>query len=191
MRTFLSHLPRKTLAVAIVGVATLVAATAAIAGNITATATVNGAGALGLSHGATAAIGTVTIDGTDQSVAYTVPLSITDARGNGSGWNATITSTSFNDGSGHSLATSASSVSAVSVACVAGGSCTSPTNAVTYALGVPAGSTAPSAVKLFSAASTTGMGRFTVTPTVNVNIPGNVYAGTYSSTVTVAVASGP
>ncbi len=191
MRNFLSHLPRKTLTVTIVGVATLVAATAAIAGNITATATVNGAGSLGLSHGATAAIGTVTIDGTDQSVAYTIPLSITDVRGNGAGWNATITSTSFSDGSGHSLATSASSVSAVAVACVAGGSCTNPTSAVAYALAVPAGATAPTAVKLFDAAANTGMGRFTVTPTINVGIPGNVYAGTYNSTVTVAVVSGP
>lgn len=191
MRNVLTYLPRKTLAVAIVGVATLIAATAAIAGNITATATVNGAGSLGLSHGATAAIGAVTIDGTDQSVAYTIPLSITDARGNGAGWNATVTSTTFNDGAGHTLATSASSVSAVSVACVAGGSCTSPTNSVTYALAVPAAATAPAAVKLFNAAANTGMGRFTVTPTVNIGIPGNVYAGTYSSTVTVAVASGP
>jgi hypothetical protein len=133
MPNFFSHLRRKTLAVLILGVATLVAATAAIAGTVTATATVTGAGTLGLSHGATAAIGTVTIDGTDQSVAYTVPLSITDGRGNGAGWNATITSTSFSDGGGHTLPASASSISAVALACVAGGSCTNPTNAVTYA----------------------------------------------------------
>jgi hypothetical protein len=191
MRTFFSHLPRKTLAASIVGLATLVAATAAIAGNVTATATVNGAGTLGLSHGATATIGTVTIDGTDQSVNYSVPLSITDARGNGAGWNATITSTSFTDSASHTLPATASSISAVAMACVAGGSCTNPTNAVTYALAVPAGATAPTAVKLFNAAATTGMGRFTITPTVNVGILGNVYAGTYNSTVTVAIASGP
>jgi hypothetical protein len=35
------------------------------------------------------------------------------------------------------------------------------------------------------------MGSFTVTPTVSVSIPGNAYAGTYQSTVTVAVAAGP
>jgi WxL domain surface cell wall-binding len=191
MRNFLSHLPRKTLTVIVVGVVTLAAATSAIAGTVTATATVNGAGSLGLAHGATAAIGTVTIDGSDQTVAYTIPLSITDARGNGAGWNATITSTSFNDGAGHTLATTSSSVSAVTVACVAGGSCTNPTNAVAYALAVPAGATAPTGVKLFDGAVNTGMGRFTVTPTINVGILGNVYAGTYNSTVTVAVATGP
>lgn len=191
MRNFFSNVPRLTLAVAAVGVATLIVATTAIAGTVTATATVTGAGSLGLSHGATAALGAVTIDGTDQSVAYTIPLSITDARGNGTGWNATITSTSFTDGASHTLPTSASSISAVAVACVAGGSCTSPTNNATYALAVPAGTTAPAAVKLFNAATSTGMGRFTITPTVNVGILGNVYAGTYNSTVTVAIASGP
>jgi hypothetical protein len=35
------------------------------------------------------------------------------------------------------------------------------------------------------------MGRFTVTPTVNVSIPGNSFAGTYTSTVTIAAVSGP
>ena len=36
------------------------------------------------------------------------------------------------------------------------------------------------------------MGGFTVTPTVQVAIPANTYAGTYTSTVrTVAVVSGP
>jgi hypothetical protein len=35
------------------------------------------------------------------------------------------------------------------------------------------------------------MGNFTVTPTIQVAIPSNTYAGTYTSTVTVAVVSGP
>jgi hypothetical protein len=47
------------------------------------------------------------------------------------------------------------------------------------------------AVKLFNAAANTGMGSFTVTPTVQVAIPANTFAGTYTSTVTVAVVSGP
>ena len=69
--------------------------------------------------------------------------------------------------------------------------CTAATNAVTYALTVPAAGTAPAAVKFFNAAANTGMGKFTVTPTISVSVPGNAFAGTYSSTVTVAVASGP
>jgi hypothetical protein len=35
------------------------------------------------------------------------------------------------------------------------------------------------------------MGKLTVTPTINVAIPGNSYAGTYTSTLTVAAVSGP
>ena len=174
-----------------IGLVALVTTAVAVAGNITATATVNGAGSLGLSHGGAATVGPVTLDGTDQTVSYTLPLSITDARGNGNGWNATITSSWFNDGSGHNLGASASDISGVSSTCVAGGSCTAPTNAISYPLTVPAGSTAPAAVKLFNAAASTGMGRFTVTPTIGVTVPGNAFAGAYTSTVTVAVVSGP
>ena len=56
---------------------------------------------------------------------------------------------------------------------------------------MPAAASAPAAVKLFNSAAATGLGRFTVTPTINVSIPGNSYAGTYSSTITVAAVSGP
>jgi hypothetical protein len=182
---------KRILILVAVAVTALATAAVAVAGNITATANVSGAGSLGLSHGASATVGPVTLDGTDQTVNYTLPLSITDARGSGAGWNATVTSTWFSDGSGHNLGASASSISGVSSACVAGGSCTSPTNAISYPLTVPAGSTAPAAVKLFNAAANTGMGRFTVTPTIGVSVPGNAYAGTFSSTVTVAVVSGP
>ena len=189
--THLPHITRKAAAVTAVALSALIATAAAIAGTITASASVTGAGSLGLSHGATASVSAVTLDGTDQSQSYTVPLSITDARGSGAGWNATITSTTFTDASSHTLGTTASSLTGVSSSCVAGGSCTNPTNAVTYPLTVPAGATAPAAVKFFNAAANTGMGRFTVTPTISVTVPGNAYAGTYSSTVTVAVASGP
>jgi len=35
------------------------------------------------------------------------------------------------------------------------------------------------------------MGKVNVTPTLDVAIPGNAYAGTYLSTVTLAAVSGP
>jgi hypothetical protein len=191
MRKTTSNFGRKTIVLGAVAIVALAAAAVAVAGNITATATVTGAGALGLTHNPTATVSSVTLDGLDQTATYTLPLSITDARGNGAGWNATITSTTFTDASSHTLATSASSVSGVTSSCLAGGSCTAPTNAITYPLTVPAGATAPAAVKVFNAAANTGMGRFTVTPTIGVAVPGNAYAGTYTSTVTVAVVSGP
>ena len=170
--------------------AALTATTAALAGNVTATANVSGAGALSFSHGATASVSS-TLDGTDQTVNYTLPLSISDVRGSGAGWNLTVTSTTFTDASSHTLATSASSIASAAMSCTAGGSCTNPTNAISYPLTVPAAATAPAAVKLFNAAANTGMGRFTVTPTINVAVPGNSFAGAYTSTVTVAAVSGP
>ena len=171
-------------------VAVLALSAAAFAGNVTATATVSGAGSLALSNGTTATL-TDTLDGTDQTVNYSVPLTLTDARGTGAGWNLTITSTTFNDGSGHTLGTGASTIASVGMACVAGGTCTNATNSITYPVTVPAAASAPAAVKLFNSASASGLGRFTITPSINVTIPGNTYAGTYTSTITVAAVSGP
>lgn len=151
-----------------------------------------GAGQLSESAPTAVAAASVTLNGSDQTTTYSIGLTVTDARGNGGGWNLTITSTTFSSGA-NSLSTTASSISAApNVACNAGSSCTSPTNSVTYPpLVVPAGATAPTAVKFFNAAANTGMGKFTITPIVNVAIPANAYAGTYSSTVSVAMVSGP
>jgi len=171
-------------------VAALALAAAAVAGTITATATVTGAGSMSLANGSTASFST-TLDGTDQNVSWNVPLTVTDARGSGAGWNLTVTSTTFNDGAGHTLATSASQITSVSVSCISGGTCSTPTNAITYPINLPAGATAPTAVKFFNSAANTGMGRFTVTPSISTTIPGNAYAGTYTSTVTFAAVSGP
>jgi hypothetical protein len=71
------------------------------------------------------------------------------------------------------------------------GTCTNPTNAIGYPVAVPAAGTAPAAVKLFNSAANTGMGIFTITPTIQVVVPQNSYAGTYTSTVTLAIVSGP
>ncbi len=181
---------KRCFATAAVAALALAAASAALGANVTATATVT-AGTLTLTTSATPSVSS-TLDGTDQTPSYTLPMTINDATGSGAGWNVTITSTTFTTGGGTPklLSTSASTATGVSSAC-AGGTCTNPTNSIGYPLGVPAGSTAPTAVKLFNAAANTGMGKFTVTPTVGVSIPANTYAGTYTSTVTVAVVSGP
>jgi hypothetical protein len=171
-------------------IAALALAAAAVAGTITATATVSGAGSMSITGGSSASMSD-TLDGTDQTASWSVPFNVTDARGTGAGWNLTITSTTFTDGNGDTLPTSASQIGSVAAVCVNGGTCSSPTNAVSYPIAVPAGTTAPAAVKFFNAATSTGMGRFTVTPTVNVSIPGNSFAGTYTSTVTIAAVSGP
>ncbi len=166
------------------GVLALVLAAVAVAGTVTATATVTGAGALSLSHGTTASV-TDTLDGTDQSVNYTLPLTMNDLRGSGAGWNLTMTSTTFNDGAGHVPGSDFGFLDRICGERLAraGGACTNPTNAISYPLTFPAAATAPAAVKVFNAGANTGMGRFTVTPSINVSIPGNSYAGSYASTL--------
>ena len=129
----------------------------------------------------------------DQAKTYTVPLTVNDTRTGesaGLGWNATVTSTQFAGGS-HTLPASVSTITAVSDSCPNGGLCTNPTNSVSYPVAVPAGAGPPTAVKFFNAAATTGIGTFTVTPTVSVAVPQNSYTGTYTSTLTIAIVSGP
>ena len=181
---------RISILVAVMAIA-LVGVSAAFAGTVTATATVSAgnSGNLALSLPSNPSMSD-TLDGTDQTATYTLPLSLNDVRGSGAGWNLTITSTAFTTGS-HSLANTASTITSLTTACVTGGTCTNPTNAIAYPLTVPAAASAPTAVKLFDAAAGTGLGRFTITPTVSVAIPGNSYAGSYSSTVTIAAVSGP
>ena len=97
------------------------------------------------------------------------------------------------DGLGHHLLgrlgahARSGSLSGVVAACKAGNSCTAATSSgVTYPL-VLSGT----AAKFYNAAVSTGLGKFDVTPSIDVSIPGNAYAGTYTSTVTLAAATGP
>lgn len=162
----------------------------AFADSTTGTATVN-AGTLTEAN-ATVPAPSATLNGTDQTVNYTLAITVIDATGSGSGWNLTITSTTFTTSAPvHTLATSASSLTGVTAVCFASTTCTDPTNAITYPVAVPAGGSAPTAVKFFNAAANSGMGKFTITPTINISLPANTYAGTYTSTITLAVVNGP
>src|SRR5262245_57560302 len=119
-----------------------------------------------------------TLNGTDQTPIDTFDISVNDARGSGAGWNLQITSTAFSNGGGSPklLSTAAAEITAVGLTCDQG-TCTDPANAITYPLAVPTTSAAPTAVKFFSAAADSGMGDFTVSPTLRVSIPANTYAG--------------
>jgi hypothetical protein len=162
----------------------LVAATAALAGTLTTTATVTGTAGISLNVPATAAI-TNTLDGTDQIATYAPVLSLIDARGTGAGWNLQISATAFSDGASHTLAQG--QVGSVAQACKAGSTCTVATSSgITYPLTI-----GTVAAKVFNAALNTGLGKLDVTPTINVSIPGNAYAGVYTSVVTIAATTGP
>ena len=180
---------KKLLLGAAVGMAALAPGATALGATSTVTGNVSG-GALNLTTTATPSFG-VTLDGSDQTGTYTVPTTVTDARGSGLGWNLTVTSTQFSTGGGQSLPTDASRITSVTNACASGATCTAPTNSVTYPVTVPAAATPPTAVKYFNAAANTGRGKFDNTPSVSVTVPGNAYAGNYSSTLTLSAVSGP
>lgn len=158
------------------------------------TATLNVAGGtLTETAPATGPSASVTLDGTDQTTNYSMAIAVKDTRGTGAGWNLQVTSTQFSTGgtTPATLATGASTITGVNSSCVTGGACVAPTNSITYPLGMPAGSTAPTPVKMFNAAASSGMGRFTVTPTVQIAIPATTLAGAYTSTITLSIVSGP
>jgi WxL domain surface cell wall-binding len=174
---------RFTLLLAVVAAA-LVTATAATAATITATAVISPTAGLALNMPSNPSM-SATLDGTDQNVSYSPVIGLVDARGTGAGWNLTISATSFSDGAGHTLAPG--TVTGATQACHAGGTCTLATSSgITYPLTVSG-----TAAKFFNAAVNTGLGKVDVTPTVSVAVPGNSYAGTYTSTVTFVAATGP
>jgi hypothetical protein len=134
-----------------------------------------------------------TLNGANKTVTAAQAFDIADATGSGAGWNITATSTTFTSGT-HTLPTSATTIGSspgaptcdASVTCTVGGPTT-----VSYPYSLPAAATAPTATKLFNAPAGTGMGDQTVTPTWTLAIPANAYAGSYTSTWTLSLVSGP
>lgn len=147
-------------------------------------------GGLSLTAPATVSLPAASLNGLDTSVSAQVAFTPDDETGTNAGWNITGTSTTFTDGSGHSLPITATTVTAGSAASTAG-TCVAPVNAVTYPVTLPAGTTAPTAAKLFDAAVATGTGPSTVTLTVKLAVPARTYAGSYSSTWTFTIGVGP
>lgn len=189
--TRISRLAAAALALALVG-SVLVGTGAALADSATASVAVSG-GALSYSltnAGGTITVTPVTLTGDDQSTAYTLTTSVTDARGASSGgWNLTISGSAFSTGGGSPVALGETS-SFGTITVVRAGSTTQtsvPTNGITPPSSIPTSST-----KFFSAASgQSSMGKFTLTIPINVSIPANAYAGTFTSTVVVTAAAGP
>ena len=185
---------RKHLAIALlVAAAALLAVTASHAATVTVNGTVTAGSTLSASGNGTPTF-SLTLNGDDQTTTYSLPVQVVDARGLavGGGWNLTVTSTQFGDGSGHTIPASASTITGVTSGCATGSTCTLPTNNISNSnLALPAGSGPPTAVKYFNAANATGLGRINVNATVSVVVPANTIAATYSSTITVSAVSGP
>ena len=133
--------------------------------------------------------------------------------GSGTGWSLTATVTPFTDSTGTTKCTAAapcrmhkpltingSSTSAkvnttAGEQCDDGSTCHLLTNEVTYPVTLPttcaaSGRSCQPAV-LASAAKTSGMGAIELSTDWWLTIPANTYAGTYTSTITLSIVSGP
>lgn len=132
----------------------------------------------------------VKLNGTTTTETEAVPFDVTDNSG-GNGWNIAATSTTFKSGTHELPATATTVAKAPTAACETGFTCTLPTNAVSYPYTLPAAATAPTATVLASAAVGTGMGHTVLTPTFSLAVPSNTHVGTYTSTWTFTLSSGP
>jgi hypothetical protein len=152
----------------------------------------------------------ITLNGTNQAVADAIAgdqqFAVSDETLTGAGWDVTISATTFTNG-GHTLpnagtfvltgnVSSITSSAAPSLACAA--SCTPPSNAVTYPIDVTTAASSPSPVSVYDASAGSGLGAILLGGSSAadpfgwwVNVPGNARQGAYTSTVTVAIASGP
>jgi hypothetical protein len=140
-----------------------------------------------------------TLNGLDQTVNATQAIDVLDNRGSGAGWNVTLSATTFTDDAtpAHTLATDSISDGTTGVSggptseCDSGVTCTTASNTVEYPVAITTAETDPTAVNILSADADTGLGGQTWTHTMHLKVPGNAVAGTYSSTWTYSVTTGP
>lgn len=131
--------------------------------------------------------GTVTLDGTDQTVTDqdSTNWSGVDPTGTGAGWHVTIAATDFVDGGNTiGVANFKAKLDDANINVVAGN--TAPTSSI-----IAYTSLSTTAQTLLSAAVGNGMGSYNFVPDFTLDVAASTYAGSYTSTVTVAIISGP
>jgi hypothetical protein len=140
------------------------------------------------------------VDSTPADQNYTV----NDNRGSGAGWHVTASATTFTTGT-HSLADTGTFVNTGSTSAIGASTtptaacvsvCTLPTNTTTFPVAITTAATTPIPVNIYDSALNTGLGNITIGVGANpvgwwVNVPATAFAGTYTSTVTLAVVTAP
>ena len=132
-------------------------------------------------------------------------LTVNDSTGTGSGWDVTVSATTFSSGS-HTLpdtgrlefngSTSSLTGAAPSAACV--GSCVPPVDTTTYPVAIDTAASSPDAFTIYDASAGTGTGVVALgSPSAThpigwwIQVPASAYAGSYTSTLTLTLVSGP
>ena len=156
-----------------------------------------GAGTLSFSVAPTAAdFSNVALTGATQTVTTNFDdWRVLDARGNGAGWNVTIAASQFSDGASHTLPTGSLTLKSPVATKV------DPLNLALPPLpqGLPPWTIdAGSAVKVESALAGTGQGEWNFdqlnlagAKDLQLTVPADATAGTYTSTITSTLSSGP
>ncbi|MHB8643746.1 MAG: hypothetical protein ACYDA3_12775 [Gaiellaceae bacterium] len=139
------------------------------------------AAALSLTLG-TAPSFNVSLDGTDQTVPFSFTMTVAGA--NNSGWNITASATTFT-ASGHSLGLP--TLTSIPAGACTGGGCS---NAVNLTTSYPIALTG-TAQKIFSDQAGSGKGTIPLTANLTIGVGGNAFAGSYASTLTLTIVSGP
>ncbi|HET9920332.1 MAG TPA: hypothetical protein VFQ30_10860 [Ktedonobacteraceae bacterium] len=129
----------------------------------------------------------VTLNGTDQSLSFTMLYTLNNSVS--SNWHVTIALTQFTTTSTpHRTLPTTTTITAVTVVPSCSGN-TCPVNAISYPLSVTAGNT-PVTFFNNTGGGSHGVGSFTIQTTMSISVPGNAYAGIYTSTFTIAFVSG-
>lgn len=198
---------RAVVPVAVLAGVVAITASMADASGVTGTATIS-AGSLAITP-PTALSWSTTLNGTDQEVVDTTTndqsLTVNDPTGSGNGWHVSASATAFTCSTSGTCGTSTLGTNAFTVngstsdntlttapavACASGATgCTvaTPDGTISYPVAVPT-----TATSIFNAGANTGMGKNTISSIGWwLAIPANTKAGTYTSTVTLAVSTGP
>ena len=132
--------------------------------------------------------GTVTLDGTDQTVndGDVTAWAAVDPTGTGAGWHVTIAATDFTDGGTNSIAVAnfKARLLDATVSTVTGN--TAPASSITTYTAL-----STVAQTLLAATAGNGMGSYEYIPDFTLDVVAETYAAAYTSTVTVAIVSGP
>lgn len=142
------------------------------------------------------------VDGAAGDQQYTV----NDATGSGAGWHVTTSATTFTNGS-HTFpnsgtfstngsVTSITSTNVPTATCTA--SCTLPTNTSSYPVAITTAASSPTPSVIYDTSAATGMGQVVIGGSAQPNpvgwwvvVPASAISGSYVSTITMEIISGP
>jgi hypothetical protein len=130
----------------------------------------------------------VTLDGDPHTVDGSTSAWRADAVGETGGWNVTVSSTDFDNGSGKTIAVSNFQIRLLdaNIAWVSGDDINMPVSTQTTFTALSG-----TGLKIASAAVDDGNGVYDLTPDFRLTVPADTFAGDYTATATVDISAGP